>query len=854
VKRSLNPSIAGVRVSMLGHLYRVRLRSHAVQELLAGSGIAVGVALVLGVLVANASLTGSAAELVDQLVGSARLQLVARSQDGFEQRLASTAGRLAGVRVAAPILRENVAVVGPRGRRESVQLLGVSAATARLGGIGTRELDLGGFRFAGGLILPEGVANAVGAAPGARITVLAFGVAHTILVTAVLKSSLFGVLASSPVAVTLLKRAQRLTGLGERVTQVLIEPRRGADHRVAGELRTLAAGEVSVTAADAELDLLAQAVKPNDQSTSLFAAISVMVGFLLALNAMLLTVPERRRFVADLRLQGYDWRQIVVLLTFQAAVLGVAASAAGVVLGDALSHVFLHRIPEYLTTAFPIGTQDTLHLDAILIAVGCGVLAALLASLTPALDLRPSRPTDAVFRDRSGRGEALARATPAKLSVIGAALLAAITAAVLLAPGLTIVGGMALAVAALFAIPSLFAGIGQVLSWIGERVPSSSLIVVVSELRAVTTRTVALAGIAALAVYGSVAIGGARADLIHGLDSSFSEYLGTAELWVTTGGNDLTTNSFRAEGSIQALASTPGVASVRVYQGGYLDVGSRRMWVIARPAADSIMIPASQLLRGNLARATQLVRDGGWATVSAAFAEEHRLGVGSAFALPVPAGTAHLRVAAITTNLGWSPGAIILNTSEYRRYWKTSEPSALEVNLEPGVDQAAGKRAVAHALAGRPGLGVQTLDERRRQYDANAQQGLSALSEISSLLLIAAALAVAAALSASVWQRRPRLASLKIQGYDTAQLWRALLLESAIVLGIGCVIGALAGVYGHALASRWLRLETGFPAPFQVGAGRVLLTLALLAAIALAVIALPGLAAARAPARESLQE
>jgi putative ABC transport system permease protein len=131
---------------------------------------------------------------------------------------------------------------------------------------------------------------------------------------------------------------------------------------------------------------------------------------------------------------------------------------------------------------------------------------------------------------------------------------------------------------------------------------------------------------------------------------------------------------------------------------------------------------------------------------------------------------------------------------------------------------------------------------------------LSALSEISSLLLIAAALAVAAALSASIWQRRPRLASLKIQGYDTGQLWRALLLESVIVLGIGCAIGALAGVYGHALASRWLRLETGFPAPFQIGLGRVLVTLALLAAIALAVIALPGRAAARAPARASLQE
>jgi putative ABC transport system permease protein len=147
-----------------------------------------------------------------------------------------------------------------------------------------------------------------------------------------------------------------------------------------------------------------------------------------------------------------------------------------------------------------------------------------------------------------------------------------------------------------------------------------------------------------------------------------------------------------------------------------------------------------------------------------------------------------------------------------------------------------------------------TFGERQSQYRANARQGLHALSEISTLLLISAALAVASALSAAIWQRRARLASLKIQGYDTAQLWRALLLESVIVLGAGCAIGALAGVYGHALASRWLRLTTGFPAPFGVAVDQVVLTLGLLAAIALAVIALPGLMAARAPARTSFQE
>ncbi len=188
--------------------------------------------------------------------------------------------------------------------------------------------------------------------------------------------------------------------------------------------------------------------------------------------------------------------------------------------------------------------------------------------------------------------------------------------------------------------------------------PQSSLIVVVSELRAVTTRSVALAGIAALAVYGSVAIGGARTDLIHGLDASFNQYLGTAQLWVTTGGNDLTTNAFVAGGAIEAIERSAGVASVRVYQGGYLDVGRRRLWIIARPSTDPVMIPESQILTGSQAHATRLLRQGGWAAISGAFAHEHRLVVGSAFTLPTPAGGARLRVAAITTNLGWSPGAI----------------------------------------------------------------------------------------------------------------------------------------------------------------------------------------------------
>jgi putative ABC transport system permease protein len=349
------------------------------------------------------------------------------------------------------------------------------------------------------------------------------------------------------------------------------------------------------------------------------------------------------------------------------------------------------------------------------------------------------------------------------------------------------------------------------------------------ELNATATRSIALIAVAALAVYGSVAIQGARADLSSGLDEAVVEYLDTAQVWVAANDNFLTVDSFKDDGAAALLARAPGVSAVRVYQGGLLDVGSRPLWIRARSPLDDRMIQKSQLLEGALDRAEEEIRRGGWAAISNAFAAERRLHVGERFTLPTPSGVASFGVAAITTNTGWSPGAITINLNDYRRLWGSDRPAALEVGLKPGVSPAAGRRSVRQALKGRPGLRVQTLAERVASFQASAREGLRSLGQISALLLITAALAVAAVLSASIWQRRPRLASLAAQGFDHMQLWRAVVMESGVAVAVGCAVGALLGLYGHALASRWLQLSTGFPAPFSLDLGAILLALAIVA-------------------------
>jgi putative ABC transport system permease protein len=845
--------ICGMRVSMLLFMHRRRLRAHLVGELLALAGVAVGVALVFGVLLANTSLTSSAGRLVHSLAGDARFELAARSQQGMPESVARAAEALPGVEVAAPVLRSEVTLAGPRGA-EAVQLVGVSPSVEDLGGLASEELAVGTALLKGGVGLTASVASQTGARRRGSVRIAAAGQSHAAPVRYVLAGTLSS-LSSSPVVVAVLGTAQQLTGAGHRVSDVLIKPQAGRAAAVHGELERLAGAGLIVRMAEGELRLLEVATAPNRQSTTLFTAIAVMIGFLLAFSATLLTIPERRRFIAELRIHGYDSSQVALLLVFQALVLGLCASAVGIGAGYAVSDALLQRVPDFLSAAFPIGAQASVTAGAVIAALLCGVLATVVASLAPLLDVRgEARAEDDPLRRAYSRSEMITPRTVARLALAGAVLIALALALSLAAASLTILGGVALALAAACLAPAvLFACVQLLPQWL-EGLRSGALIVALAELRALSARAVALTAIVALAVYGVVAIGGARKDLLRGVQDATDQYFSTAPVWVTSGRDVFNTGAF-PQAAAKLAARAPGVASVRVYRGGLLDVGARRMWVRARPAADRMMLEASQAVEGSPARADAEIAAGGWVALSSAFAHERHLHLGQRFGLPTPTGVVSARLAAVMTNSGWPPGTITISAADYARWWGSSDAAALEVELKPGLSPAQGAASVQATLAAAyPGLRARTAAQRVAQSAASARQGLATLTEISTLLLIAASLAVAASLAAAIWQRRMRIASLKVSGLRTAQLWGAILIESAITLLAGSLLGALIGCGGHALASRFLQLSTGFPAPFALGIGALLGIVGLFCAIALVVLALAGAAAARVAPSAVLQE
>jgi len=832
------------------HLYRIRVRARLIQECFAVVGIAAGVALLFASQVASQSLQNSVAQLSHGIVGNASLQVLARDPHGMPESLVGDVRRIAGVRAAAPLLEASADATGPKGTR-SVELVGADSSLKALGGELIRHTELEPFAGIGAVLLPAPLATGLGVTKfGNEVTLKLYGKTEQAPLYAQLRKKQIGGLVSSPIVVAPLFFAQEMTGFAHRVSRILVEPAPGMEARVRAALVRLAAGALNVESTSYDERLFAKAASASNQSTALFAVISALVGFLFAFNAMLLTVPQRRRLIADLRRDGYTPRTVVAVLLLDAIVLGLAACVLGLVLGEELSIHLFGSNPGYLGSAFSVGTQRVVGAQSIAIAAGGGMLAAIVAVLSPLRDILSRDPLAAITPKQGSA----AGAANARTALAGVLCLVGATAILLAAPKLAILGMVLLIAALLLVLPVALDLALALLRSVARRMTGAVPHVAGMELSAARARAIGVAATGAIAVFGAVAIQGAHADLLKGLENAARDENAFTDVWVSPPGayNLLRTAPF-ASSEQARIARLPGVRAVRVYRGGLLDWGERKVWVIAPPSEATPLIAPSQLLEGNLARASTQLRAGGWVVLAQALAREHNLHIGERVTLPTPVPTT-VRVAALSTNIGWAPGVVIMSAPEYARAWGSGDPSAYNVLLDPGISPAQASREIARALGPSSGLSAQTAHAHAAEQNSLSRQGLQRLTQIATLILAVAVLAMAAAIGNMLWQRRPRLAKLKLEGFPRSELWRTILLESVLLLAVGCLTGAIFGLYGQQLLDRALANVVNFPVVYSIAALSALSSVAIVTITAIVIIAIPGYLAAGVPPAVALQD
>lgn len=798
--------------------YRRHLRVQPLRELMAVVGVAAGVALLFAVQIANNSVTGSFKQVIHGVAGRATLEVAARSPEGFAENTNEAVENTPGVRATAPVLTQEVVLVGTRSS-QALTLVGADERLAALGG----NLVTGFQHYAeasrGFLVVTQPTAQAIGAKPGHPVTIRLDGRSEHLTLGAVVPTSKLGALAESPIAASLLPVVQVIAGLHNRITRILVEPTPGRESAVREALIRRFGTTLNVRSVNAEGGLLSDAAKPEGQLTALFSAISLVVGMILAYNALLLASGERRAFVAHLIQLGTPDGTIVASLLFDALILGIVGSLLGLLAGDAIS-LFAYRAPPgYLTAAFPLGGQRIVTSQTILIAFGAGIVSAFAAAALPSIALlRSSAIHDPQITSRALSMLRRPRFSDTATFIVGGLLIGASIAASMLWTATTVIALVTLAAGIVLCLPMIVRYTLRLAHSASRRTNDPSARLASGELRTSPTRSIALVATGTIAVFLMMMIGGAVADVQRAVRLGAKQTGAGADFWIKPGGSENVygTQPFAFADTQRRLLHLGIVASVLAYRQSFLDLPDRRLWVIGVPSQAHEPIAKSQLVSGSFAVAAQRLREGGWAVISQTIASQRHLRLGESFELPTPAGQSTFRLAATISNYGWLPGTVLLSADEYARLWRTSRASQLAVTLKPGVPLGQGQVALQSALPKGSALTVQTAEDRQSQVAAVLGSTLSRLDQTSGIVLVAAIATVIAMMISAIWQRRGRLDALISIGMSFTQLARLVFYESGCVLLGGCLVGFVSGSFSQYLVDRWTQQSSGSPVRFAV--------------------------------------
>ncbi len=887
------------------------LRRHPWQAALSILGVAVGVAVVVGIDLANDSARRAFDLSTEALAGRATDQVVG-GPGGLDEQLfvrIARSGALGSGIAAAPVVEGYGTARGTTGTDLTLQVLGIDPlsegpfrsylavgpsdrrvetrrddplatstgpSTAAPGSAPEGGISALVTRPGAGLLTPETAAE-LGLTVGDTVPLEVGGTTHTIRLIGLLepanarsRQALRGLLVLD------ISSAQEVLGRLGRLDRIdLLVPagpgRSAALDRVRSLLPPGAAIEPAM-ARNRTFDQMTRAFRLNLTALSLLA---LVCGMFLIYNTMTFAVVQRRALFGTLRALGVTRREILAAVVAEAAAVGVLGTllglAAGVLLGDGLVRLVTRTINDLY---FVLSVRE-LRLDPGALALGTalGLGATVGAALRPAIEATTAAPRAALARStlesRARHGVARSAVAGVVLGAVGGLVLALSDGLLPAFAGLfAVILGCALVVpAATVALMAL------------ARRPAEALLGVLGKMAArgvVAALSRTGVAVAALAVAVSVAVGvgvmitSFRGTLVDWLDLTLR-----ADVYVRPPGPDRRPGATPLDPrALRAIGVTPGVetfdllrrTSVRVLgvepnrsAGARADGGGE--------AADAPPVSLLALRLGDRGRASFRLEKGDAAAawqaldrsdsvlVSEPFASRFRAGPGDEITLRTPRGPHRFEVAGVYFDYGSDQGAVLIDLDAYRRLWNDRSVSGVSVYAAPGVDA----EELAATLRRRTGSIQSLLVRSNRSLRELSLQIFDRTFVVTDVLRLLAGLVafigVLSALMALELERSRELGVLRANGLTPGQVWTLVTSETGLM---GLAAGLLSIPIGLLLAAIMIyvinRRSFGWTLVMELPPG-VLLE-ALLLALAAAVLAglYPAWRMSRVSPAEALRE
>jgi putative ABC transport system permease protein len=805
-------------------LVRASLRwlgRHPGQLALAVAGVALGVAVVVSIDLANASAT-RAFELSTETVAGRATHRVTGGPGGLPEEVFRQLTVELGLERAAPVV-EGFATVdaaapggGTAGGARVLRLLGVDllsegAFRPWLAGVGSGAgpavpgEDFGDFLTRPrAVLLSAATARDLGVGPGDELAVrLAASRARLAVLGVIEPRDELSRQALADLAVLDVAAAQELLGMVGRLSRVdLILPDGDAGDAAAARVRAALPPGARLAPAGARERTTRQMTRAFRLNLVALSLLALLCGLFLIYNAITFSVVQRRTLLGTLRTLGVTRRQVFALVLGEAAALGVVGTAAGLALGVVLGRGMVDLVTRTLNDLYFVLSVRELTVAPASLAKGAllGLGATLAAAWVPAREATAVPPRSALLRSQleSGTRRALPRVTA------GAAALLALGAALLLAPTHALLPAFAglFAVILGFALLAPVATIG-LMRLLGPAAGRLFGILGTMAARGVVASLSRTAvAIAALAVAVSVTVGvGVMVDSFRGTVERWLAGALSADVYASpafAAGGAVAYDSAPLPPELEArFAAVPGVAAVRTVRRTELAAGDEEPTRLVAIGMERGGLDDLEILEGEPDAAWRSFRAGGL-IVSEPYAYHRRLGVGDAVELPTPAGVRAFPVAAVYVSYTSDRGVALISRRVFERVWGDRALSGLSVTLAPGATAAAVIPRLREAAGPEHALLFQSSRALREASLEVFDRTFLITGVLRLLAGLVAFIGVVSALMALQLERARELGVLRANGLTPRQVWRLVTAQTGLM---GLAAGLLSLPVGLVLAA-----------------------------------------------------
>jgi putative ABC transport system permease protein len=795
---------------MNGTLFNVGRRylaRHPWQTALMMIGIALGVAVMVAIDLANSAASRAFDLSTEAITGKATHQITG-GPAGLDESLYVQLTTSGVVGFVAPVVTDYI--TSPQLGGRPIQLLGIDPfaeapfrsylATEQVGSVSS-PADVGQLvaflTRPGGLLVSEDVAEEYGLTLGSTIRIDAAGRGSTGTIVGLLRPddslarrALQGiVLADIATAQETLGQVGRLSYL-----DLVLESPAYAD-RIAEQLPS-GVRIAPVSARTGAVEQMTAAFRVNLTALSLLA---LVVGMFLIYNTMTFSVVQRRPLFGTLRCLGVTRGEVARLVLGEALLVGLLGSLLGLGLGVLLGQGAVRLVTQTINDLYFVLTVRGIAIapESLVKGLLLGVAATVASAAAPAWEASTVPPRAALTRssleDRARRAVPAITLAGAMTLGTGGLLLAIPTRSLAASFGGVFFVTIGFALLAPFATLFAARGIGplanRLFGVLGRMAPRS--------VTGALSRTAV--AVAALMVAVSVTIGVGL--MVGSFRTSVVQWLGQT-LWGDVYVSAPNPTATRSAAPIDPLAidivrSWPGVKRWDVLRSAEVDSPSGPILVTAVSDEDFTEPRIFVSTAGSAGWVSQAVRNG---AILASEPLANRLGLPSRAAevtLFTDSGPVAFPVAGIYRDYSNSQGTVMMGLNLYRQHWQDPTVTAALMVLQPGVsvdDTVSGLRT---ALKDVQGVIVRPNAVLREEALAVFDRAFAITTALQLLAAIVAFIGVLSALLSLQLERARELGLMRAVGLTVQQLRGLVLLETGLM---GSIAGLLAMPTGLVLA------------------------------------------------------